>query len=97
MSRYGCAPSALSQSAGLQESACSIVAVEEVPRERVHMYGVVGVGAAKGKAFAITKMVRSRNRPRRPPISPSPAATSCSRKSSTCSASRRPAPAAKSS
>jgi UTP--glucose-1-phosphate uridylyltransferase len=35
----------------------NIIAVEEVPKERVHMYGVVGVGAAKGKAFAITKMV----------------------------------------
>ena len=35
----------------------NIIAVEEVPQERVHMYGVVGVGAAKGKAFAITKMV----------------------------------------
>ena len=35
----------------------NIVAVEEVPRERVHMYGVVGVGAPKGKAFSITKMV----------------------------------------
>ncbi|HTQ82278.1 MAG TPA: UTP--glucose-1-phosphate uridylyltransferase GalU [Pseudolabrys sp.] len=35
----------------------NILAVEEVPTERVHMYGVVGVGAAKGKAFAITRMV----------------------------------------
>ena len=35
----------------------NILAVEEVPAERVHMYGVVGVGAPKGKAFAITKMV----------------------------------------
>ena len=35
----------------------NIIAVEEVPAERVHMYGVVGVGQAKGKAFAITKMV----------------------------------------
>jgi UTP--glucose-1-phosphate uridylyltransferase len=35
----------------------NIIAVEEVPAERVHMYGVVGVGAAKGKAFSITKMV----------------------------------------
>jgi UTP--glucose-1-phosphate uridylyltransferase len=35
----------------------NIIAVEEVPSERVHMYGVVGVGATKGKAFAITKMV----------------------------------------
>jgi len=35
----------------------NIIAVEEVPQSRVHMYGVVGVGATKGKAFAITKMV----------------------------------------
>jgi UTP--glucose-1-phosphate uridylyltransferase len=35
----------------------NIIAVEEVPAERVHMYGVVGVGQPKGKAFAITKMV----------------------------------------
>jgi UTP--glucose-1-phosphate uridylyltransferase len=35
----------------------NIIAVEEVPAERVHMYGVVGVGAVKGKAFSITKMV----------------------------------------
>jgi UTP--glucose-1-phosphate uridylyltransferase len=35
----------------------NIIAVEEVPKERVHMYGVVGVGAPKGKAFSITKMV----------------------------------------
>jgi UTP--glucose-1-phosphate uridylyltransferase len=35
----------------------NIIAVEEVPPERVHMYGVVGVGESKGKAFSITKMV----------------------------------------
>ncbi|HXW24504.1 MAG TPA: UTP--glucose-1-phosphate uridylyltransferase GalU [Xanthobacteraceae bacterium] len=35
----------------------NIIAVEEVPPERTHMYGVVGVGAAKGKAFAVTGMV----------------------------------------
>ncbi len=35
----------------------NILAVEEVPKERVHMYGVVGVGETKGKAFKITKMV----------------------------------------
>jgi len=35
----------------------NIIAVEEVPKERVHMYGVVGVGKTKGKAFAITQMV----------------------------------------
>ena len=35
----------------------NIVAVEEVPTERIHMYVVVGVGKSKGKAFAITQMV----------------------------------------
>ncbi len=35
----------------------NIVAVEEVPMDRIHMYGVVGVGKAKGKAFEITQMV----------------------------------------
>jgi UTP--glucose-1-phosphate uridylyltransferase len=39
------------------DAKANIIAVEEVPQERVHMYGVVGVGATKGKAFAITKMV----------------------------------------
>src|SRR3954463_3421555 len=39
------------------DAKANIVAVEEVPKERVHMYGVVGVGEAKGKAFAITQMV----------------------------------------
>jgi UTP--glucose-1-phosphate uridylyltransferase len=35
----------------------NLIAVEAVPRERIHMYGVVGVGATKGKAFTITGMV----------------------------------------
>jgi UTP--glucose-1-phosphate uridylyltransferase len=35
----------------------NVIAVEEVPADRVHMYGVVGVGKAKGKAFEITGMV----------------------------------------
>jgi UTP--glucose-1-phosphate uridylyltransferase len=35
----------------------NIVAVEEVPMDRIHMYGVVGVGKTKGKAFEITGMV----------------------------------------
>lgn len=35
----------------------NIVAVEEVPRDRVDQYGVVGVGERKGKMFAITSMV----------------------------------------
>jgi UTP--glucose-1-phosphate uridylyltransferase len=39
------------------EGNTNIIAVEEVPADRVHMYGIVGVGASKGKAFAITQMV----------------------------------------
>jgi UTP--glucose-1-phosphate uridylyltransferase len=35
----------------------NIVAVGEVPRDDVHMYGVVGIGAKRSKAFAITEMV----------------------------------------
>jgi UTP--glucose-1-phosphate uridylyltransferase len=44
----------------------NIIAVEEVPAERVHMYGVVGVGAPKGKAFSITKMVEKPKREEAP-------------------------------
>jgi UTP--glucose-1-phosphate uridylyltransferase len=35
----------------------NIVAVEEVPHERVDQYGVVGIGERNGKMFAITSMV----------------------------------------
>src|SRR5690349_22522158 len=35
----------------------NIVAVEEMPPERIDQYGVVGVGPPKGKAFSISKMV----------------------------------------
>jgi UTP--glucose-1-phosphate uridylyltransferase len=44
----------------------NVVAVEEVPSERVDQYGVVGVGATKGKTFAITSMVE-KPRPERAP------------------------------
>ncbi len=44
----------------------NIVAVEEVPRERVDQYGVVGVGERKGKMFAITSMVE------KPPVDRAP-------------------------
>lgn len=37
--------------------AANIVAVEEVPRDRIHMYGVVGIGAKLGNGFKITQMV----------------------------------------
>jgi len=44
----------------------NIVAVEEVPPERVEQYGVVGVGARKGKMFSITGMVEKPSRERAP-------------------------------
>jgi UTP--glucose-1-phosphate uridylyltransferase len=39
------------------EENANIIAVEEVPMERISAYGVVGIGKAKGKAFTITEMV----------------------------------------
>jgi UTP--glucose-1-phosphate uridylyltransferase len=44
----------------------NIVAVEEVPRERVDQYGVVGVGEEKGRMFSITSMVEKPSRDRAP-------------------------------
>jgi len=52
----GCLAQMIDAASGLDAKA-NIIAVEEVPPERVHMYGVVGVGESKGKAFSITKMV----------------------------------------
>ncbi len=47
-------------------SKANIVAVEEVPHDRVDQYGVVGVGERKGKMFSITSMVE------KPPIDRAP-------------------------
>lgn len=44
----------------------NVIAVEEVPHERVHMYGVVGVGEKKGKVFGITEMVEKPPRAKAP-------------------------------
>ena len=52
----GCLAQMIEVYGGLKEAA-NVIAVEEVPEDRVHMYGVVGVGAPKGKAFKITGMV----------------------------------------
>jgi len=46
--------------------AANIVAVEEVPTERIHMYGVVGVGKRNGTAFEITGMVEKPKREEAP-------------------------------
>ena len=54
--KQGCLAQMINAAKGLDDNA-NILAVEEVPAERVHLYGVVGVGAPKGKAFAIAQMV----------------------------------------
>ncbi len=53
---HGCLAQMIDAAKALDDNA-NIIAVEEVPADRIHMYGVVGVGQPKGKAFAITKMV----------------------------------------
>jgi len=52
----GCLKQMIEVANGLEANA-NIIAVEEVPADRVHMYGIVGVGEPNGKAFSITKMV----------------------------------------
>jgi len=52
----GCLKQMIDAASGLDAKA-NIVAVEQVPQDRVHMYGIVGIGERKGKAFAITEMV----------------------------------------
>jgi UTP--glucose-1-phosphate uridylyltransferase len=61
----GCLAQMLDAGRELNEKA-NVVAVEEVPRERVDQYGVVGVGARKGKMFTITSMVE------KPPVDRAP-------------------------
>jgi UTP--glucose-1-phosphate uridylyltransferase len=52
----GCLAQMLDAARGLDDKA-NIIAVEEVPQDRLHMYGVVGVGEKHGDLFDITKMV----------------------------------------
>ncbi|MGA2892306.1 MAG: UTP--glucose-1-phosphate uridylyltransferase GalU [Xanthobacteraceae bacterium] len=52
----GCLAQMIEAAQSLPEAA-NIVAVEEVPHDRVDQYGVVGVGARQGKMFSITSMV----------------------------------------
>jgi UTP--glucose-1-phosphate uridylyltransferase len=51
----GCLRQMIEAAAGIDRA--NIIAVEEIPRERIHAYGVVGVGEPHGKLFAITQMV----------------------------------------
>ncbi|MBV8792019.1 MAG: UTP--glucose-1-phosphate uridylyltransferase GalU [Pseudolabrys sp.] len=47
-------------------SGSNIIAVEEVPMDKVPMYGIVGIGKAKGKAHEITQMVEKPARDKAP-------------------------------
>ncbi len=44
----------------------NLIAVEEVPDDRTHMYGVVGMGERKGAAFKITAMIEKPPRGKAP-------------------------------
>ena len=61
----GCLAQMIDAARGLEESA-NVIALEQVPMERVPMYGVVGVGERKGKLFALTEMVEKPAREKAP-------------------------------
>jgi UTP--glucose-1-phosphate uridylyltransferase len=61
----GCLAQMLDAYRGLPSNA-NVIAVEEVPMERVHMYGVVGAGKSLGPAFEITQMVEKPPREQAP-------------------------------
>src|SRR6266478_8718235 len=54
--KRGCLAQMMDAARSLGESA-NIIAVEEVPEDRVQMYGVVGIGKSHGRAFEITQMI----------------------------------------
>jgi UTP--glucose-1-phosphate uridylyltransferase len=47
---------------GKQKDKANLIAVEEVPMDRVHMYGIVGVEKASDKTMPITQMVEKPKR-----------------------------------
>jgi UTP--glucose-1-phosphate uridylyltransferase len=61
----GCLAQMIDAADDLGERA-NIIAVEEVPMERIDQYGVVGVGENKGRMFSITGMVEKPTRDRAP-------------------------------
>src|SRR5215469_15091229 len=61
----GCLKQMVAELAELEENA-NLIAVEEVPWERLSSYGVVGVGKPKGRAFAVTGMVEKPPRDKAP-------------------------------
>jgi UTP--glucose-1-phosphate uridylyltransferase len=56
LAKRGCLAQMIDAHNDIGEDA-NLIAVEEVPADQTHMYGVVGIGKPKGKAFEITAMV----------------------------------------
>jgi UTP--glucose-1-phosphate uridylyltransferase len=61
----GCLAQMIDSSRDLDDKS-NVIAVEEVPKERIHMYGVVGVGKPNGKLFGVTEMVEKPPRDKAP-------------------------------
>jgi UTP--glucose-1-phosphate uridylyltransferase len=61
----GCLAQMIEAARDVRENA-NVIAVEEVPPERVHMYGVVGIGEENGKLFSVTQMVEKPPREKAP-------------------------------
>src|SRR6195952_2273238 len=61
----GCLAQMIEAARDVRENA-NVIAVEEVPPERVHMYGVVGIGEENGKLFSVTQMVEKPPRAKAP-------------------------------
>ena len=52
----GCLAQMIDAAREIEDNA-NLIAVEETPADRIHMYGVVGIGERCGKLFSITQMV----------------------------------------
>src|ERR1700693_3695458 len=62
----GCLAQMIDAAREIGESAANLIVVEEMPADRIHMYGVVGVGEPRGKLFSITRMVEKPAREQAP-------------------------------
>ena len=63
--RPGCLKQMVEAAGGLDKRA-NILAVEEVPAESVHMYGIVGIGKRAGRSFEINGMIEKPSREKAP-------------------------------
>jgi UTP--glucose-1-phosphate uridylyltransferase len=61
----GCLAQMIDAARDIAEGA-NLIAVEEMAPERIHMYGVVGIGERRGKLFSVTEMVEKPLREKAP-------------------------------